>query len=90
MSVVDELLSRYAAKDATKKPIKIYATDQTEIQGELILEDKNYDERVSDCLNDSRSFLPMLNVEIYVTGKLVAKHDFFCINKQFIAYVVED
>jgi len=90
MNVVDEILSRYAVNDATKKTIKIYATDQTEIQGELIIEGKNFDERVSDCLNDSRSFLPMLNVEIYVTGKLVAKHEFFCINKQFIAYVIED
>jgi len=90
MNVVDEILSRYAANDATKKTIKIYATDQSEIQGELIIEGKSFDERVSDCLNDSRSFLPMLNVEIYATGKLVAKHDFFCINKQFIAYVIED
>ena len=90
MNVVDELLTRYTANDTTKKAIKIYATDRTEIQGELIIEGKNFDERVSDYLNDSRSFLPMLNVEIYVTGKLVAKHEFFCINKQFIAYVIED
>ena len=90
MNVIDELLTRYVPNDATKKEIKIYATDQTEIQGQLIIEGKNFDERVSDYLNDSRSFLPMLNVEIYVTGKLVAKHDFFCINKQFIAYVIED
>jgi len=89
MNVVDEILSRYAANDATKKTIKIYATDQSEIQGELIIEGKSFDERVSDCLNDSRSFLPMLNVEIYATGKLVAKHDFLCINKQFIAYVTD-
>ncbi|MUL38496.1 hypothetical protein [Gloeocapsopsis dulcis] len=90
MSVVNEILSRYAANDATKKFIKIYATDQTEIQGELIVEDKNFDGRVSDYLNDSRSFLPVLNAEIYVTGKLVAKHEFLCINKQFIAYVIEN
>jgi len=90
MNVVDEVLSRYAANDATRKKIKIYATNQTEIQGELIIEGKSFDERVSDWLNDSRSFLPMLNVEIYVNGKLVAKHDFLCINKQFIGYVIED
>ena len=89
MNVIDELLTRYTANDATKKAIKIYATERTEIQGELIIEDKSFDERVSDCLNDSRSFLSMLNAEIYVAGKLVAKHDFLCINKQFIAYVTD-
>lgn len=90
MNVVDEILSRYAANNATKKTIKIYATDRTEIQGELIIEGKSFDERVSDCLNDSPSFLPMFNAEIYIAGKLIAKHDFFCINKQFIAYGIED
>ena len=89
MNVIDELLTRYTANDATKKAIKIYARERTEIQGELIIEDKSFDERVSDLLNDSRSFLPMLNAEIYVSGKLVAKHDFLCINKQFIAYVTD-
>jgi hypothetical protein len=47
ITVADELLSRYSANDATRKKIKIYATDQTEIQGELLIEDKDYDERVS-------------------------------------------
>lgn len=89
MTLVDELLNRYAANDASKKNIKIYTTDQTEIQAELIIEDKSYDERVSDCLNDSRSFIPLLNAEMYVSGKLVAEHDFICINKQIIAYVTE-
>jgi len=47
ITVADELLSRYSANDATRNKIKIYATDQTEIQGELLIEDKDYDERVS-------------------------------------------
>ncbi len=90
MNVIDELLSRYATNGAITKKIKIYAIDQTKIQGQLIIEDKNYDARVSDCLNDSRSFLPMLNAEIYVSEKLVGKHNFICINKQIIAYLIEE
>jgi len=81
ITVVDELLSQYSANDASRKKIKIYATEQTEIQGELLIEDKNYDERVSDCLNDSRSFIPVLDTGIYSSSKLVAEHDFICINK---------
>lgn len=90
INVVDELLTRYAVHDAIRRKIKIYATDQTKIQGELIIENTNYDERMSDSLNDSRSFLPILNAEIYVSGKLAAQHAFICINKQIIAYVIEE
>lgn len=90
INVVDELLSRYAAHDATKRKIKIYTSEQTEIQGQLIMQDENYDKRVSDSLNDSRSFIPLVNAEIYVSGKLVAEHKFVCINKQIIAYVIEE
>ncbi len=90
INVVDELLSRYAAHDATRRKIKIYTSEQTEIQGELIMQDENYDQRVSDLLNDSRAFIPLLNAEIYVSGKLVAKHGFVCVNKQIIAYTIEE
>lgn len=90
MNLVNELSSRYATDGAITKQIKIYTTEQNKIQGQLIIEDKNFDARVSDYLNDSRSFIPLLNAEIYVSGKLVAEHKFICINKQVIAYAIEE
>ncbi len=57
INVVDELLSRYADNGVTRKRIKIYATEQTEIQGQLLIEDKDYGERVSDSLTDSRCLM---------------------------------
>jgi hypothetical protein len=39
---------------------------------------------MSECLNDSRSFIPLLDAGIYISGKLVAEHDFICINKQLM------
>lgn len=90
MNVVEELLSQYATDGFIKKKIKICTIDRTIIQGQLIVENKNYDQRVSDCLNDFRSFIPLLNAEIYVSDKLVAEHEFICINKQIIAYAIEE
>jgi hypothetical protein len=53
-------------------------------------EGKDFDTRLSDLLNDDRTFIPITDAEIHVGGQLMNQYPCICVSKQSIAYVIEE
>jgi hypothetical protein len=74
-----------------KHRVKIYTTDQWEIQGEISIPAGGYNARLSDFLNNDNTFIPLTNAVVYgADGKLMANESFLSVNKQAIKLVVEE
>ncbi len=74
-----------------KHRVKIYTTDQWEIQGEISIPAGGYNARLSDFLNHDNTFIALTNAVVYgADGKLMANESFLSVNKQAIKLVVEE
>jgi hypothetical protein len=73
--------------------VKVLTTNNLQVSGVLTIPmpQDSYRSKLSDLLNNSRSFIAMTEVEIYGKDEqLLAKMPFLCINKPAIAFVFED
>ena len=71
--------------------VKIYTTDQWEIQGDVLIPAGGYNARLSDFLNNANTFIALTNAIVYgADGKLLANESFLSVNKQAIKLVVEE
>ncbi|MCL6433683.1 MAG: hypothetical protein K6T90_05595 [Leptolyngbyaceae cyanobacterium HOT.MB2.61] len=74
-----------------KHRVKIYTTDQWEIQGDVSIPAGGYNARLSDFLNNDNTFIALTDAVIYGTdGKLLANESFLSVNKQAIKLVIEE
>ncbi|QZZ20806.1 hypothetical protein J5X98_26970 [Leptothermofonsia sichuanensis E412] len=74
-----------------KHRVKIYTTDQWEIQGDISIPVGGYNARLSDFLNNDNTFIALTNAVVYGTdGKLLANESFLSVNKQAIKLVIEE
>ena len=74
-----------------KHRVKIYTTDQWEIQGEISIPAGGYNARLSDFLNNDTAFIALTDAVVYgADGKLMANESFLSVNKQAIKLVVEE
>ncbi len=70
--------------------IRVHTVEGTDIRGFLYLEGTSFERRVSTVMNDSRTFIALTDIEIFIKGRRVSRADFICVNKSSIAYVMED
>jgi len=74
-----------------KHRVKIYTTDQWEIQGEVSIPIGGYNARLSDFLNGGNMFISVTNAVIYsADGMMLASESFLSVNKQAIKLVIEE
>ena len=74
-----------------KHRVKIYTTDQWEIEGDVSIPAGGYNARLSDFLNNNSTFIALTNAVVYgADGKLMANESFLSVNKQAIKLVVEE
>jgi hypothetical protein len=71
--------------------VKILTKNNLEILGELrtSLFEGNYSLRISDLLNNSRTFIELTDVDVYSQGHLLTHMASLCINKPAIAFLGE-
>jgi len=80
-----------ATAKSKKHRVKIYTTDQWEIQGDVSIPAGGYNARLSDFLNNTNTFIALTNAVVYsADGKLLASESFLSVNKQAIKLVVEE
>lgn len=73
--------------------VKLLTTYNLQISGELIISMplSSPCSRISEVLNNSRTFIELTNVEVYGNDQeLLAKMPFLCINKPAIAFLFEE
>jgi hypothetical protein len=73
--------------------VKVLTTNNLHVSGELTIPTPpdSYRSKISDLLNNSRSFIELTDVEVYGKDqRLLAKLPFLCINKPAIALLFED
>jgi hypothetical protein len=74
-----------------KHRVKIYTTDQWEIEGEVSIPAGGYNARLSDFLNNDHTFIALTNAVVYgADGKLMANESFLSVSKHAIKLVVEE
>ncbi len=73
-----------------QRRIRVHTVEGTDIRGFLYLEGTSFERRVSTVMNDSRTFIALTDIEIFIKGRRVSRADFICVNKSSIAYVMED
>jgi hypothetical protein len=74
-----------------KRRVKIYTTDQWEIQGDVSIPSGGYNARLSDFLNGSNTFIAVTDAIVYsADGMLLASESFLSVNKQAIKLVIEE
>ncbi|HIK19027.1 MAG TPA: hypothetical protein IGS53_27605 [Leptolyngbyaceae cyanobacterium M33_DOE_097] len=79
------------ATQREKHRVKIYTTDQWEIQGEVSIPAGGYNARLSDFLNGGNMFISVTNAVIYsADGMMLASESFLSVNKQAIKLVIEE
>jgi hypothetical protein len=71
--------------------VKVLTKNNLEILGELrtSLLESSYSPRVSDLLNNSRTFIELTDVDVYSQGLLLTHMASLCINKPAIAFLGE-
>jgi hypothetical protein len=72
--------------------VKILTTNNLQILGELRTSISLNSSRckISDLLNNSRTFIELNDVEVYSQGQLITRMPFLCINKPAIAFLFEE
>lgn len=74
-----------------KRRVKIYTTDQWEIQGDVSIPSGGYNARLSDFLNGANTFIAITDAIVYsADGMLLASESFLSVNKQAIKLVIEE
>ncbi len=74
-----------------KRRVKIYTTDQWEIQGDVSIPAGGYNARLSDFLNGANTFIAITDAIIYsADGMTLATESFLSVNKQAIKLVIEE
>jgi hypothetical protein len=74
-----------------KHRVKIYTTDQWEIQGEVSIPAGGYNARLSDFLNNENTFIALTDAIVYgADGKLLANESFLSVSKHAIKLVIEE
>jgi hypothetical protein len=70
--------------------VYVHTNDRLQIEGYVRLSAASDRSRLSDLMNDSRGFIPIVDAKLYKSdGKLLMKSSFLCINKQNITLVAE-
>jgi hypothetical protein len=72
--------------------VKVLTNNHLEILGEIrtSLFDGGYYCRISDVLNNSRTFIELSDVDVYSQGQLLTHMESLCINKPAIAFLGEE
>ncbi|MBE9125062.1 hypothetical protein IQ257_22920 [Coleofasciculus sp. LEGE 07092] len=67
-------------------------TNNLQISGDLTISftSQGYRSRLSDLLNNSRSFISLSDVEVHQEGQESTEMSFLCINKPAIAFLFEE
>jgi hypothetical protein len=74
-----------------KHRVKIYTTDQWEIQGDVSIPAGGYNARLSDFLNNENTFIALTNAVVYgLDGKVLANESFLSVSKHAIKLVIEE
>ncbi|MGA7938154.1 MAG: hypothetical protein WCA35_31685 [Kovacikia sp.] len=74
-----------------KHRVRIYTTDQWEIQGEVSIPTGGYNARLSDFLNNDHTFIALTEAIVYGSdGKLLASESFLSVSKHAIKLVIEE
>lgn len=75
----------------TQVRVKVLTQNQLEILGKIrtSLLTGDYSANVSDLLNNSRSFIELIDVEVYSQGQLLTQMESLCINKPAITLLCE-
>lgn len=76
----------------TQVKVKVLTINNLQISGKLRVSPfwGNYCQKVSDLLNNSRSFIELVDVTVYDDNQLLVKMPSLCINKPAIAFLGEE
>jgi hypothetical protein len=73
-----------------RQRVKLFTTDNWEVQGEITFPGGGYKSRLSDVINEGQPFIALTDVLIYdQSGREVARQAFVAVNKQSIKLVLE-
>lgn len=75
-------------KNTVAKQVKVVTQNNLEFLANLSVND-GYRGRISDILNDDRSFLPLTDVQVYENHQLIEEIPFMCLNKTSIFLITE-
>ena len=79
-------------RNTATKQVKVVTQNNLEFSATLTLND-GYNDRITDILNDDRSFIPLTDVKVYKNNQFIYQISFMCLNKYsifFIAYKSEN
>ncbi len=73
-----------------RQRVKLFTTDNWEIQGEVTHPSGGYKSRLSDVINEEQTFIALTDVVVFDRdGREIARQPFAAINKQSIKLVLE-
>ena len=75
-------------RNTATKQVKVVTQNNLEFSATLTVND-GYHDRITDILNDERSFLPLTDVKVYKNNQLIEKIPFMCLNKKLIFFIAE-